>query len=114
MGQAVGLAPSEEARAHFHSHAVSKPLNNTYPPELDWINGDMITFYTELGHPANIAQVHPELFTKRIADLAQEQGAQFLSGSMTKVNYTRGGERATSLTYTETLTSQRKDIEASE
>ncbi|MCJ1269016.1 hypothetical protein MMC22_008904 [Lobaria immixta] len=114
MGEAVGHAVTEESRSHFHSHTVSKPSTKDYPPELDWVTPESITSYTELGHPANTAQVHPHLFTNKIAGLAEEQGAKFILGSAKSVNYTEDGSQAKSVTYEAKGTSNIINIHASE
>lgn len=110
MGEAVGHATAEESRSHFHSHTVSNPSDNDYPPDLDWIAPERITSYTELGHPGNTAQVHPHLFTNKVAHLAEEEGAQIILGSVMSINYTEGGNRAKSVTYKAKDTSDISDL----
>ncbi len=114
MGEAVGHATTEENKSHFHSHTVSKPLSSDYPPELDWIMPEKITSYTELGRPKNTAQVHPDLFTNKIASLAEERGAKFVLGSALHIKYNNDGSAATSVTYKAKDTSEVSDIQASE
>ena len=114
MGEAVGDATAEESRSHFHSHTVSNPSDNDYPPDLDWIAPERITSYTELGHPGNTAQVHPHLFTNKVAHLAEEEGAQIILGSVMSIDYTEGGNRAKSVTYKAKDTSDISDLQASE
>ncbi len=114
MGEAVGHATAEESRSHFHSHTISKPSNREYPPELDWISADRITSYTELGHPANTAQVHPHLFTNEIARLAEEQGARIVLGSATSVNYNQDGSQVTSVTFRPKNSSDSNELHASD
>lgn len=114
MGEAVGHTTSEESHSHFHTHAVSSPSNKDYPPELDWVTPDRITSYTELGRPENTAQVHPHLFTNKIADLAEEQGACFILGSATSVNTTGDCTRAKSVSYKTKETSNITEISASD
>lgn len=91
-----------------------KPLSNDYPAELDWVTPGIITSYTELGHPANTAQVHPHLFTKKIASIAAEQGARLILGSVKSVNYDEDGSRVKSVTNEAKDTSEISDIYASE
>lgn len=114
MGEAVGHTISEESRSHFHSHTVSRPSNTDHPPELDWITPENITSYTELGHPGNTAQVHPHQFTNAVADLAIQQGANFVSGSAMSVDYVDCGKKAKSVTYRSNATSETVCIQASE
>ncbi|KAL8833813.1 MAG: hypothetical protein Q9170_004073 [Blastenia crenularia] len=114
MGEAVGHATTEEARSHFHSHAVSPPSNKGHPPQLDWITSEMITSYTELGCPTNTAQVHPYLFTSKVASLAEEKGARFILGSASSINFTQDGRRAESVTYQLKGGSKEIELNASE
>lgn len=114
MGEAVGHAATDENLSHFHSHTVSSPSTNPHPPELDWITPENITSYTELGSPENIAQVHPHLFTNRIADLAKEQGANYVVGSATSIGYTSDGSQVESVSYTIKGTSKVISIDASD
>ncbi|KAI9695892.1 MAG: hypothetical protein M1836_006009 [Candelina mexicana] len=114
MGEAVGHATTEESKTHFHSHTVSKPSSSDYPPELDWIISEKITSYTELGRPENTAQVHPHLFTNKIASLAEERGAKIILGSAMHVNYNKDRNAVTSVTYRAKDTSEVSDIQASE
>ena len=114
MGEAVGHATVEESRSHFHSHTVENPSNNVYPPELDWITPEYIKSYTELGVPANTAQVHPHLFTNSVARLAEGKGAQFVLGSGISINYTEDGGQAKSVTFKANDTSEISDLQASD
>ena len=114
MGEAVGHAMPEASPAHFHSHTVSKPSNKQHPPELDWITPESITSYTELGHPANTAQVHPHLFTTGIVRLAQDKGVRLILGSAIRVNYGDNGSCAKSVTYRSRETLELSDIYASD
>lgn len=93
MGEAVGHAAITQDYVHFHSHIFSSRLNKQFPPELDWITPDKITSYTELGRPENTAQVHPHSFTNSIADAAIENGARFITGYATSLNYIKNGDR---------------------
>ncbi|KAI4285589.1 MAG: hypothetical protein L6R35_004630 [Caloplaca aegaea] len=114
MGEAVGHATFEESHSHFHSHAVSTPSSSHYPPDLDWITPDKITSYTELGCPENTAQVHPHLFTTRLAELATERGANYILGSATKLNYTEDGTKVKSVHYARKGTTELMEINASD
>lgn len=78
---------------------IKSTKSKDYPPELDWVAPESITSYTELGNPGNTAQVHPHLFTNKIASLAEEQGVKFILGSAMGVNYTDDGSQAKSVTY---------------
>ncbi|KAI4171028.1 MAG: hypothetical protein LQ343_004565 [Gyalolechia ehrenbergii] len=114
MGEAVGHAATDENLTHFHSHAALSPSDNPHPPELDWITPNSITSYTELGRPENTAQVHPHLFTNKIADLAREQGANYVMGSAISIDYTPDGSQAESVSYKAKGTSAFIKIDASD
>jgi hypothetical protein len=88
MGEAVYYATTKERKSHIHSHTVSKPWRSNYPPELDWIMPENFTSYTELGRPEITAQVHPHLFTNKVASLAEERGAKPILGSQCMCNTT--------------------------
>ena len=51
------------------------------PGALDWVDEDTLLDYSEIGNPDNTAQVHPELFTHRMAQLAEEAGARIITGA---------------------------------
>ena len=62
----------------------------------------MLLAYGEIGNPDDTAQVHPELFTHRMAQLAEEAGARIVTGArVTGINTTGSGTDATveSVTY---------------
>ncbi|MCJ1357991.1 MAG: hypothetical protein MMC33_007989 [Icmadophila ericetorum] len=89
MGEAVGQATTEQTGSHFHSHNVSE----------HWVVPESIKSYTELGNPTNTAQVHPYLFTTKLAQLAEEQGTEIVIGSAMSINYTQDGHVAKSVIY---------------
>lgn len=66
------------------------------PSDLDWVNGELIQWYEEMGAPGftETAQVHPFHFTNALADLAREKGVDFRIGvKATKINQSRTGVR---------------------
>ena len=71
------------------------------PPELDWVHEDALLAYDEIGGPDDTAQVHPELFTHRMAQLAEEAGACIVTGArVTAINTGGDGGAVQSVTYT--------------
>ena len=114
MGQAVGHTTTEQSRTQFHFHTTSKPSNAHYPPELDWVIPECITSYTELGDPTNTAQVHPYLFTNKIAQLAEERGARVILGSVMLVNYQEEPFGAQSVIYKDKSTLQTIELPATD
>ena len=71
------------------------------PPELDWVDEDALLAYDEIGGPDDTAQVHPELFTHRMAQLAEEAGARIVTGArVTAINTGGDGGAIESVTYT--------------
>ena len=64
------------------------------PSDLDWIDGNLIQHYEEMGTPGSTetAQVHPYHFTTAIADLARQQGVDIkLRAKVTKIKETKFG-----------------------
>mgnify|MGYP002620470694 FL=1 len=53
------------------------------PPDLDWIEGRLVTHYEEMGTPGvtETAQVHPRYFTQTIAELAKQAGVDIREGA---------------------------------
>ena len=114
MGEAVGHAATTQDYANFHSHIFSSRSTKQFPPELDWITPDKITSYTELGRPENTAQVHPHLFTNSIADAAIENGARFITGYATSLNYINNGGQIKSVSYEAKQTNELNEISATD
>ncbi|KAI0139066.1 FAD dependent oxidoreductase [Hypoxylon sp. NC0597] len=71
------------------------------PEDLDWLDTDeSLVAYEGMGTPDNTAQVHPELFTRSMAQLAEERGVKFVTGArVTAINKTADGESVESVTY---------------
>ena len=114
MGDAVGHVKTEQDGTQFHPHATSAPKLNDLPPELDWIVPESITSYTELGIPENTGQVHPYLFTTSVASLAEQKGVKIVIGSVEKINYSRDGRKAESVTYKLKNTSETYELPATD
>jgi len=69
--------------------AASLLKNSALPADLDWIDGNLVRHYDEMGQPGTTetAQVHPFHFTTSIAELAREKGADIRTGAkVTKIN----------------------------
>ncbi|KAK3326265.1 FAD dependent oxidoreductase [Apodospora peruviana] len=67
------------------------------PPDLDWMDGELVRSYEEMGNPGSTetAQVHPFLFTTSIAELAKEKGVDIRLGArVTKINHSKMGLRS--------------------
>ncbi|KXJ92592.1 FAD dependent oxidoreductase [Microdochium bolleyi] len=74
---------------HKKSAAALKRLG--VPEDLDWLDtatGDGgLEAYENMGTPDNTAQVHPELFTRSMAALAEERGVRIVTGArVTSIN----------------------------
>ncbi|KAK1760674.1 putative oxidoreductase TDA3 [Echria macrotheca] len=78
------------------------------PADLDWVNGELIEFYEEMGKPGftDTAQVHPYFFTNALAELAREKGVDIRIGAkVTKINHSKAGG-VQSIEYEDRETSQ--------
>ncbi|KAK3359317.1 FAD dependent oxidoreductase [Lasiosphaeria hispida] len=67
------------------------------PADLNWIDGELIHHYEEMGMPGSTetSQVHPFYFTTAIAELAKERGVDIRIGAkVTKINRTKSGVRS--------------------
>ncbi|KAK6956756.1 hypothetical protein Daesc_002036 [Daldinia eschscholtzii] len=71
------------------------------PEDLDWLDTEeALTAYEGMGTPENTAQVHPELFTRSMAQLAEEKGVKIVTGArVTSINKTADGKSVESVTY---------------
>ncbi|KAI2633024.1 FAD dependent oxidoreductase [Hypomontagnella submonticulosa] len=71
------------------------------PEDLDWLDTDeSLGAYEGMGTPDNTAQVHPELFTRSMAQLAEDQGVKIVTGArVTAINKTADGKSVESVTY---------------
>lgn len=71
------------------------------PEDLDWLDTEQsLAAYDAMGTPDDTAQVHPELFTRSMAQLAEERGVRIVTGARaTAVNKSRGGRAVESVAY---------------
>lgn len=61
------------------------------PADLDWLAADALAAYDGMGTPDDTAQVHPELFTRTMAQLAEDRGVRILTGArVTAIHKTAG------------------------
>ncbi|KAF6228879.1 hypothetical protein HO133_006990 [Letharia lupina] len=76
------------------------------PSELDWLLPGSIKSYKELGTPSNSGQVNPYMFTKTLAELAEDKGAKIIIGSATALNYAEDNRSIASVQYSRNGTIQ--------
>ncbi|KAL1835832.1 hypothetical protein VTJ49DRAFT_6022 [Mycothermus thermophilus] len=70
-------------------NATALLQDSPLPKDLDWIDGNLVQFYEEMGSPGatETAQVHPFHFTNAMADLAKEKGVDIrLRAKVTKIS----------------------------
>ncbi|KAI0477285.1 FAD dependent oxidoreductase [Xylariaceae sp. FL0804] len=79
------------------------------PADLDWVDtAEALGSYEAIGTPANTAQVHPELFTRAMAQLAEDAGVRIVTGARVTAIDRDGDDDASSggrvrgVTYTDT------------
>ncbi|KAL4776069.1 FAD dependent oxidoreductase [Aspergillus nidulans var. acristatus] len=92
--------------------AMGKLKTAKIPPELDWIEPELVRGYESMSDPGETAQVHPYLFTTSIAKLAEEKGAKVILGPVSDIDYKGGSVK--SVTYTEKETGQAQTIPATD
>ncbi|KAI3324295.1 FAD dependent oxidoreductase [Xylariaceae sp. AK1471] len=70
------------------------------PDDLDWVATESLGAYDNIGTPDNTAQVHPELFTRSIAQLAEDAGVRIVTGArVMKINRSSDASSVESVTY---------------
>ncbi|OTB09312.1 hypothetical protein M426DRAFT_315882 [Hypoxylon sp. CI-4A] len=71
------------------------------PEDLDWLDTEeALSAYEGMGTPDNTAQVHPELFTRSMAQLAEDSGVKIVTGArVTSINKTTNEKSVESVTY---------------
>lgn len=69
------------------------------PSELDWLFHSSVKSYKESGTPRNSGQVNPYMFTKTLAELAEEKGAKIVIGSATAITYKENIQSVESVQY---------------
>lgn len=84
-----------------HRKTISKLKKLGAPEDLDWLDTEhSLVAYDGMGTPDDTAQVHPELFTRSMAQLAEEKGVKLVTGArVTAINKGSNGE-VESVTYT--------------
>ncbi|KAI1827019.1 FAD dependent oxidoreductase [Xylaria intraflava] len=95
-------ASTASSRAMHKDHKKKKPeLGSTgAPADLDWIDKESLVAYEGIGTPDNTAQIHPELFTRSIAQLAEDAGVRIVTGArVTAINRSSDGSQVESVTY---------------
>ena len=75
--------------------APRKTPRNKHADLTDWMDGASISHTSQLGDSSTTAQVHPQLFTRAMADMAREQGAEIKMGTLTHVDPHGAGYVAT-------------------
>ncbi|KAL1847966.1 hypothetical protein Daus18300_013769 [Diaporthe australafricana] len=71
-----------------HRKTISKLKTLGAPEDLDWLDTEhSLVAYDGMGTPEDTAQVHPELFTRSMAQLAEEKGVKVVTGArVTAIN----------------------------
>lgn len=84
-----------------HRRAITRLKKLGAPDDLDWLDAeDSLLAYDGMGTPDDTAQVHPELFTRSMAQLAEEKGVRLVTGArVTAINEDTSGQ-VESVTYT--------------
>ena len=88
------------------SDATRSSHDQSIPEELDWLSPGTIKSYKEVGSPENSAQVNPYMFTRTMASLAQEKGANIVYGSASHLEYNANGKKIASVAYIQNGESQ--------
>ncbi|KAI3393349.1 hypothetical protein diail_4430 [Diaporthe ilicicola] len=83
-----------------HRKTISKLKDLGAPEDLDWLDTEhSLAAYDGMGTPDDTAQVHPELFTRSMAQLAEEKGVRIVTGArVTAINKGSNGH-VESVTY---------------
>lgn len=82
------------------------------PQSLNWLLPGAVRSYDEIGTPKDSGQVHPYLFTNKIADLARESGVDIITGHATSINYNNDKSQVRSVTYVSK--EETKELEATD
>lgn len=103
VGDKAAEASSEVTKGLHKDHRTSiKALKKLGAPEdLDWLDTEQsLVAYEAMGTPNDTAQVHPELFTRSMAQLAQDKGVKIITGArVTAINSNSDGAEVESVTY---------------
>lgn len=71
------------------------------PGTLKWINSSGVKEFSEIGTPANTAQVHPKSLTNYLLALAQAEGVNVIIAPATSINYSSNKNAVHSVEYSE-------------
>ncbi|KAK5626376.1 hypothetical protein RRF57_002091 [Xylaria bambusicola] len=84
-----------------HKKAAAELRKLGVPDDLDWVDtADSLRAYDNIGTPDNTAQVHPELFTRSMAQLAEDAGVRIVIGArVTAINRSSDESQVESVTY---------------
>ncbi|KAI0813032.1 FAD dependent oxidoreductase [Xylaria sp. FL0064] len=84
-----------------HKKAAAALRKLGVPDDLNWVDATQsLGAYDNMGTPDNTAQVHPELFTRSMAQLAEDAGVRIVTGArVTAINRSPDGSRVESVTY---------------
>lgn len=110
------LSSKEQAKQKIdeqHEDEVTKGLHKDHrkkisalkkvgaPDDLDWLDTEeALAAYDNMGTPDNTAQVHPELFTRSMAQLAEDKGVNIITGArVTSITKSKDGSQVESVTY---------------
>ncbi|KAI1132865.1 FAD dependent oxidoreductase [Nemania abortiva] len=97
-----GLTTGASKGLHKDHKKASAALRKLgVPDELDWVDGtESLGAYENIGTPQNTAQVHPELFTRLMAQLAEDASVRIVTGArVTAINRSADGSHLESVTY---------------
>lgn len=89
------VGPADSAKNDVIAQSVE------VPSELDWLLPGSVKSYKEAGNPSNTAQVNPYMFTKTLAELAEDKGAKIIIGSATAVDYAEDNQSIVSVQYSQ-------------
>ncbi|KAK7987306.1 hypothetical protein PG989_007621 [Apiospora arundinis] len=106
-------AADNAQREGNHDEGASKGLHKDHkksakalkklgaPEDLDWLDAEhALGGYDNMGTPDNTAQVHPELFTRAMAQMAEDRGVKIVTGAKaTAINKSSDGKSVVSVTY---------------
>ncbi|KWU42748.1 FAD dependent oxidoreductase [Rhodotorula sp. JG-1b] len=88
-------ADLSSASASAKKTARTRKLNDS--DLFDWLNKDLLTATDVLGSQETTAQVHPEQFTRAIAEQAQKEGLQIVYGTAEHLERTNDGAYAVTI-----------------
>jgi len=96
LEKTVGLGSDWKAKAKSRE-------DSGLPEDLTWVTESLTEAYAPMAPSGHTAQVHPYLFTTSMLELSKEQGAEFVQGRVTTINYKHDGNNTSvsSVTYTD-------------